>query len=418
VPDAPCDDLTHGVNIGQALKSEAVWWRRSYDATDAASTFIRLAKLDRFHGVPSGMYQADEHLAGKIPSHGTETCAVVEAVVSLAVSAAILGDASLYERAEKVVYNAMPAALTKNMWERVYLQASNEFVAENQNPFPWFTDGSDAGAYSLEGNYGCCTANMHAGWPKFTQRAVGSSVADGGVVVAMWAPVNATVAGVASVQITTDYPFGDEATVVVAPSGGAAVPVLLRIPSWATSAALSIDGGEAIPLAGSNGTFYATSTAAGGAPTTFTVAFNPAILLTPFANGTVSVSRGALVYSLWVGQNITVTAQYAYQSQDLAVVNTVPWNVALVADPSDPAASLTFTRASAPGPVPYNSTDIPQTITGMGRLVPGWAVVKGAPDAPPASPACAANGACGQPFPITLVPFGSTHVRMTVLPLA
>jgi hypothetical protein len=69
VKGAPCNMLTHGVNIGQALKSEAVWYRRSQDATDIASTNIRLEKLDTFHGVPSGMFQADEHLAGKIPSH-------------------------------------------------------------------------------------------------------------------------------------------------------------------------------------------------------------------------------------------------------------------------------------------------------------------------------------------------------------
>ena len=150
---ARCDMYTHGVNIGQALKSEAVWYRRSSDLTDAASTYIRLEKLDTYHGVPSGMYQADEHLAGKIPSHGTETCAVVEAVVSLAVSAAILGDASLFERAERVAYNALPAATTKDQWARVYLQSSNQFVAAHQDPFPWYTDGSDSSQFGLEGNY-------------------------------------------------------------------------------------------------------------------------------------------------------------------------------------------------------------------------------------------------------------------------
>jgi hypothetical protein len=38
---------------------------------------------------------------------------------------------------------------------------------------------------------------------------------------------------------------------------------------------------------------------------------------------------------------------------------------------------------------------------------------------PPASPACgalAADGACGPPFPVTLVPYGMTHLRMSVLP--
>jgi hypothetical protein len=130
----PCNMLTHGVNIGQAIKSEAVWFRRSQDLTDADSTYIRMRKLDAYHGVPSGMYQADEHLAGAVPSHGTETCAVVEAVVSYAQSGAILGDPALFERAERITYNALPASMTKDTWERVYLQASNEYNATRTDP--------------------------------------------------------------------------------------------------------------------------------------------------------------------------------------------------------------------------------------------------------------------------------------------
>lgn len=137
----PCNMLTHGVNIGQAIKSEAVWYRRSQDLTDVDSTYIRMRKLDTYHGVPSGMYQADEHLAGNMPSHGTETCAVVEAVVSYAQSGAILGDPLLFERAERITYNALPASMTKDTWERVYLQASNEYNATHTDPFIWYTDG-------------------------------------------------------------------------------------------------------------------------------------------------------------------------------------------------------------------------------------------------------------------------------------
>lgn len=155
-----CNMLTHGVNIGQAIKSEAVWYRRSQDETDADSTFIRMRKLDQYHGVPSGMYQADEHLAGALPSHGTETCAVVEAVVSYAQSGAILGDASLFERAERITYNALPASMTKDTWERVYLQGSNEYNATSAKPFIWITDGADSPVFGLEGNYGCCTAKF------------------------------------------------------------------------------------------------------------------------------------------------------------------------------------------------------------------------------------------------------------------
>jgi hypothetical protein len=132
------------------------------------------------------------------------------------------------------------------------------------------------------------------------------------------------------------------------------------------------------------------------------------------------VVRGALVYSLWVGQVISVTNTYKFNAKDLSINATQPWNVALIVpNASNPEASLTFSRLGAPSSVPFNSTAVPVLITGMGRVVPGWGAANNAPAAPPASPACAAPSAdCGQPIPVTLVPMGSTHVRMTVIPVA
>ena len=228
----------------------------------------------------------------------------------------------------------------------------------------------------------------------------------------MWAPLSA-VTPLGAVTIATDYPFGDVATVTVTPSGSGALPVWLRIPSWASGATLSVNGAPPQPLAGSNGTFFA---AAAAGPTTFALAFNPQIRLETYYNGAVAVVRGALVYGAWIGQTITVTAQHALNSQDLAITSTAPWNLALAVDRADPGASLTFVRVAPPSGVPYNSTDVPVLIRGRARVVAGWGAVKNAPAAPPASPACAAPGACGDEIDVTLVPFGSTHVRMAVLP--
>ena len=97
----------------------------------------------------------------------------------------------------------------------------------------------------------------------------------------------------------------------------------------------------------------------------------------------------------------------------------MPWNLALVVDRANPAASLTFNAVQAPSSQPFSSTVIPVTITGMAREVVAWATpALNAAVMPPASPACAQAGACGDAVPVTLVPFGSTHIRMTVMPTA
>ena len=98
----------HGVNSAQSLKSGAVVYRMSGSRSAAQSSFDRLVVLDKYHGAPTGVFQADETLSDSMPSHGTELCAVVESIFSLNIVHEIQGDASFADRAERIAYNALP----------------------------------------------------------------------------------------------------------------------------------------------------------------------------------------------------------------------------------------------------------------------------------------------------------------------
>lgn len=108
--------LDHGVNVAQAIKSAGVWWRALPNASLTQSSYTRMARLDAFHGSPTGVVQADEHLAGPEPQHGTELCGVVEAMYSYEWLGAIYGDPAFFERAELIAYNALPGTMTKDVW--------------------------------------------------------------------------------------------------------------------------------------------------------------------------------------------------------------------------------------------------------------------------------------------------------------
>ena len=62
----------HGVNVAQAIKSEAVAFRYTHDEADVDSTRQRIATVDEYHGRVSGIFSADEHMAGKMPERGSE----------------------------------------------------------------------------------------------------------------------------------------------------------------------------------------------------------------------------------------------------------------------------------------------------------------------------------------------------------
>lgn len=71
---------THGVNNGQAIKSCAVRYRMDRNMSQVESCSERMMLLDKYHGMPTGMFGCDEHLAGRMPSRGTELCTVVESM--------------------------------------------------------------------------------------------------------------------------------------------------------------------------------------------------------------------------------------------------------------------------------------------------------------------------------------------------
>ena len=156
---------THGVNNGMGLKAAPLWWSITGDRRDRDSLYQMLQALDRYHGQPEGIFSSDEHYAGRDPSQGTELCAVVEAMFSLELDTAILGDPALGDRLERIAYNALPATLTPDLWAHQYDQQANQVLC-SLSKRRWETNGPESNLFGLEPNFGCCTANMHQGWPK------------------------------------------------------------------------------------------------------------------------------------------------------------------------------------------------------------------------------------------------------------
>ncbi|KAJ7498388.1 hypothetical protein B0H11DRAFT_2276051 [Mycena galericulata] len=143
----------HGVNVAQAIKSEAVAFRYTHNASDVDATRSRIAIIDEYHGHVSGVLAADEHLAGKMPERGSELCTVVESMYSFKYVYTVLGDNAYADRVETLAFNALPATLLENMWEHQYLQQTNQIQAASIDPNPFATDGPDSSIFGLAPNY-------------------------------------------------------------------------------------------------------------------------------------------------------------------------------------------------------------------------------------------------------------------------
>ena len=159
---------SHGVNVAMGLKTPGVINMFKSGFKEQGGFRFGWTKLMKHHGVASGIFTADEHLNGASPTQGTETCAVVEAMYSLEtlIGCGDFGQ-DLPDILEKLAFNALPAAFTADTMGHQYDQQANQ-VAATAAARPWYNNGDESNLFGLEPNFGCCTANLHQGWPKFT----------------------------------------------------------------------------------------------------------------------------------------------------------------------------------------------------------------------------------------------------------
>ena len=350
---------THGVNNGQAIKAAPVWSLVSGVPEDRAGIYTMLSALDRYHGLPNGMFSCDEHLAGRNPSQGSELCTVVETMFSLEQSIAILADPTLADRLERIAFNALPGAFSPDMWAHQYNQEPNQ-VECSLHRKPWTTDGPESNLYGLAPHFGCCTANYHQGWPKFTASLFMQVPADPttgtseGLAAIAYAPCTVRTSirntPVECIQ-TTDYPFRNSIRIVLNPAHPIAFPLHIRIPSWATNAELRINNQpQPQPASATFARLHRTWTRGD----TIDLSFPQTPILVPGFNNSVSVERGPLVFSLPIGES-WVKLRDQHLTADWQVFPTTPWNYALTTDTStpipvteNPIPANPFTQTPAP----------------------------------------------------------------------
>jgi hypothetical protein len=434
----------HGVHGGSMpLKEGTVRWRMTRRQEDLDLNDRKVEMLERYQGQPTGQFSADEQMAGREARRGTELCTIVETMYSLGAMGQN-GVVKFMDRLERIAFNALPAALTADMWSHVYLSMINEVQAAMATKYQWGlygTTGQNATTYGLADRFTgvtpCCTANHAQGWPKMTQFAVQVDLrpASKAIYVVLLLPANATlpssIGGGANVSVETEYPFGDAVTVRVRATE--AVTLHMRVPTWATHATASLNGAAHAKVDG--GAYHTVQCSAG--ETVLALALNPDIVVErhwglPGVNG-VAVTRGPLLFALPMDETVAKMGSpydMCFESgcsQDVQITSTQPWAYVLQL-PDDGGAKnssvvnpkgWTFSKLGSPGKHPFaGNAALTVAITAEARVLESWALdpkFTATPQTVPVSPVdCSTQ--CGPVKTIQLVPHGSTRLRMGMLP--
>lgn len=411
----------HVVNTGMAAKASALSWRLDQRPSDRVWATKMIEFLDRHHGQVTGMFSGDECLSGRNPLQGTELCAVVEFMYSLEHLFSVFGDPVFGDRLERVAFNALPATMAPDMWSHQYDQQVNQAQCTINPEHGWSTNGPDSNLFGLEPNYGCCTSNMHQGWPKFAAH-LWMTTPDGGIAVAAYAPSRAefTSSGVkVSVSLDTDYPFRDTLALTIAPERAARFPLVLRVPGWAGGATVRVDSGPLVRM--KPGTLHRIEREWSGR-SDVTIRFPMDARVSVRYNEAVAIERGPLVYALKIDEQWTrVNADKPRRELphgDFEVRPTGPWNFGLIGS-GQGIAGLAFEERPV-GERPFSPEGAGMIARAMGRRIPAWKIERGwAGELSPSDGAWADESRRPTSEPeetVTLIPYGCTNIRITEFP--
>jgi DUF1680 family protein len=401
----------HVVNNAMALKTATVWSLVSGEKSDRDSIYQALKVLDEYHLLPNGVHSGDEHYAGKSPVQGTELCAVVEGMFSFENLAAILGDAALADRLEKIAYNPLPGTFTADMGAHQYDQQPNQALVSIAAR-DWTSNNKESNLFGLEPNFGCCTANFHQGWPKFAA-SLWMGTADDGLAAVAYAPseVDTVVRGGVRVKIEerTEYPFRETIAIEVSPEREAAFPLALRVPGWAEGASIKVNGRAEKNV--KSGSFHRIERAwRPGDRVAIVFPMKPRVSR-GYNNG-ITIDRGPLVYSLRIGEDWRKIRDKT-PAADWEVHPATPWNYALLIDEKRPERSVKVVEKPV-GKFPFSSEGAPVELRVKARRLPQWKMENDSAAPPPESPVKSA-----EPLEtVTLIPYGSAKLRITVFPQA
>jgi hypothetical protein len=406
--------MSHVVNNAMAVKTHALLWRLSGHPGYRQLVYRIIDKLHRHHGTVTGIFTGDECLAGQNPTQGTELCAVVEYAFSLEVLLSILGDPAFGDHVERIIFNALPATFSPDMWSHQYDQQVNQIECSIRENRAWTTNGPESNIFGLEPNYGCCTANLSQGWPKFAAN-LWMKTPDEGLAAVLYAPnvVRTEIKGIpVTVELTTDYPFEDELNFTVNTDKPANFPLQLRIPEWVNLPQLVFDDGSTVQT--EPGTFHKIERIWQD-----TVTFHLSLPAKPqyhYRSNAVSLVREPLVYALRIGEDWrrihTDIAGRESPHADWEIYPSTPWNYALGCADRGIDDTCIFEKHPLSDMV-FSPDGAPITVTCRGYRVSNWQAENGDAGKIPTIRSVLKS----PPERITLIPYGCTNLRITEFPV-
>jgi formylglycine-generating enzyme required for sulfatase activity len=418
----------HAVNLAQGVKEPVIYYQKNPDSLYLEAVKKALEDIRHFHGQPQGMYGGDEYIHGNNPTQGAELCSVVELMYSLEEMGRITGDVGFFDHLERIAFNALPTQIADDFMSRQYFQQPNQVMITRHIHNFDINHGETDLLFGLLTGYPCCTANLHQGWPKFTQN-LWYNTPDNGIAALNFSPseVEAVVAGNLRIKIEEDtyYPMDHCVnfliTVCEKSTDTAAFPFHLRIPAWCTTAKIKINDELQGEFPGGT---IAVVNRKWNTGDKVQLELPMHIRIEKWHENSVSVTRGPLLYALkieeqWSEHQFEDTTIYGESYYEVLPVSK--WNYGLKDfnyDKADDFFEVVIDNEKVKNNNPWTLNTAPITIRAKAKEIPSWKIYNDMAGPIPYSRMVYGLGVDDLPEEIiTLVPYGCTTLRISEFPV-
>lgn len=411
----------HGVNVAMALKDPSVQYQRSGDAKYIKALQTGFNDLMTLHGLPMGIFSADEDLHGNDPTQGTELCATVEAMFSLEHIIAVTGDHRYMDALERMTFNALPPQTTDDYNHKQYFQIANQVnIKRGVFNFSLPFNRQMNNVLGMRSGYTCCLANMHQGWTKFTTHLWYATPANG-LAALHYSPNTVTAkVGTSKTEVTideeTNYPFSGDIHFTISTKQSVQFPFALRIPGWCNEAIITLNG---VPLRKEKGGQVITINRLWRNGDKIALQLPMTVTTSNWGKNSRAIERGPLVYALKL-KEIWEEGEEPAEGKYFNVYADEDWNYGIVENiVKNPAANVEVTEVK---PVSsnfiWNLANAPVEIKLNAKKIPDWKIVNDVAPQPVTARDGLYMGKVEQEVEkITLVPFGCTKVRIVAFPV-